>query len=156
MDVIAFQHRDFFIKQMECRLGLALTVSAGESRYPAVERILISRFPLSDEKAKEVIPLLKLEPMQETLIGKRDLIASGYGDLCGESDDADEYLSINESIIRRRNRWSSAREQAMIMAEIKRFSVADYVTLLTEKEDNCAYEILRYMDPGNPDNSGIS
>ena len=58
--MVCIRHRNYNIQDMECRIGLVLTASAGESKEPAAHKALLVRERLSDEQVENLRPWLKL------------------------------------------------------------------------------------------------
>lgn len=59
--VVAFRHR-MFDSDCLCRMGMFLTISAGDRKLPAVGKIFISRLKYSEEEMGNMLVFLKLEP----------------------------------------------------------------------------------------------
>lgn len=60
MCMICLRHRNYSVKDMECRIGLALTMSAGEVKEPTAHRCLVMRDFLPEEQLEKLRPWLKL------------------------------------------------------------------------------------------------
>lgn len=60
MCMICLRHRRYNVKDMECRVGLALTVSAGEIKEPTAHKCLLVRRELSDRTLEELRPWLSM------------------------------------------------------------------------------------------------
>lgn len=58
--MVCLRHRNYSVKDMECRIGLALVMGAGESKEPTVHRSLLIRQELDDEQLEELRPWLHL------------------------------------------------------------------------------------------------
>lgn len=58
--MICLRHRVYNVKVMECRVGLALTMSAGETKEPTAHRCLIVREKLDNDQLQGLRPWLKL------------------------------------------------------------------------------------------------
>lgn len=57
---MALRHRTFAVKQLECRLALCLTMSAGENKVPTVHKMLLSKWALSEEQLEGIRSYLSL------------------------------------------------------------------------------------------------
>ena len=58
--MVCLRHRNYSVKDVECRIGLALVMGAGESKEPTVHRTLLIRQELADEQLEELRPWLCL------------------------------------------------------------------------------------------------
>lgn len=47
---MALRHRNFTVKQLECRLALCLTIGAGENKVPTAHKMILSRLNLTKEQ----------------------------------------------------------------------------------------------------------
>lgn len=150
ISVIAFRHRTFLVKQAECRLGLVLTVSAGEAKKPVVHRMFFARSELKENVMEKIIPFLKLES-EEVLVREKDMLEfadkgnrTGYDFLSllnhGEEE---KYILIDEKSIRKQDKKLSRSDLAELYSYIKRYSAGTFLTALEEFDDNRTYEILR-------------
>lgn len=60
MSFVCLRHRSYTVKSVECRVGIALTMSAGEVKEPVVHRCLLTRVELEKEKIERLRPWLHL------------------------------------------------------------------------------------------------
>lgn len=60
LSMFVFRYRDFLTQPMECRLALAVTVSAGERR-PTAHRLAMTRQRLDEREQNAIIAILKIE-----------------------------------------------------------------------------------------------
>lgn len=148
--MIEFRHRSFVIRKAECRVGLALSASSGESKVPVVQKILLSRYPITEEIQQKILPFLKIES-EDVLIRTGDLLAlaeknklnfnfSALADEC----EADEYLLIDEKAIRKVNRKLNRYEMAEIMCLIKEASSGEYLVTVSEQDDGSAFNVIEH------------
>lgn len=149
INMIVFRHKNFFVKKMECRLGMVLTVASGEARNPVAQKVFISRNPISEDIIKNITPYLKLEPAQEMVVSRRDLLKLGFSDILDSTIDTDDYVIVNESMLRRKNKRMSMREVARLLAKIKAYSLSHYHVIVDEKEDSLAYELTQRKEDRN-------
>ncbi|MCD7882750.1 MAG: helix-turn-helix domain-containing protein [Lachnospiraceae bacterium] len=150
VSMVEFRHRSFLIKQAECRLGLVLTVSAGEKKHPVANRIFLSRQKLGKEKLEQIIPYLRLNS-DEILVRRSEMDSL----LSQEDRDGDrlnrilryapveEYYTIDESTIRKGDKRMSRSERAKLMSFFLDLSTAEFQTSLREEDDALTYELLR-------------
>lgn len=57
---VCFRHRKYSVKSLECRVGLALTMSAGEEKVPTAHRCLLLYEEISEDQIDELRPWLNL------------------------------------------------------------------------------------------------
>ena len=75
LSFLMFRHFRLNMGQLDCRLALAMTASAGnEDKNPTVHRALISRSQIRDEDLEGLLPLLDLNNSQ-IVISAEDLRA---------------------------------------------------------------------------------
>ncbi len=153
---LEFRHRSFLVKQAQCRLGMVLTVSAGELKRPVVQRILLCREKITSELLVKAAPFLKMD-VGELLISRKDLtdlknqserlnVNFDFEELIKHSD-FEDITFIDEGSIRKVNRRISNLEMAEIMAALRNVSYGTaYLSYLSEKEDSQTYGILRRME----------
>lgn len=150
ISMIEFRHRNFFVKQAECRLGLVLTVSAGEKKEPVTHRIFLSRTELDMQSLNYLIPYLKQE-MDEILISKQKLAEiveklnknADFSELLLKNKE--EFFRIDEKDIRRINPHLSRGEVAKIMAFIKASSLGSFSCFLSEAQDGACFELIHHQ-----------
>lgn len=58
--MICIRHRNYSVKDMECRVGLVLTVCAGETKEPTAHRCLLIRNELNKDILEELRPWLHM------------------------------------------------------------------------------------------------
>lgn len=151
ISTIEFRHRNFFIKQVECRMGMTLTVSSGETKAPVVSKIFLSRKPIEGELEQQLIPFLKLE--EEDVIISRESFQTLIQDEKDSNVDFDfgmlkndsiveEHMLINESMIRKQNKRLNRKQIAEIFSILKRYSEGAFLSGINEKEDSQTYELV--------------
>ncbi len=72
MCMMCLRHRNYSVKDMECRIGLALTMSAGELKEPTAHRCLVLRDFLDGKQLEELRSWLKL--ISDSFSIERDLL----------------------------------------------------------------------------------
>lgn len=140
-----FRYRNFFIKQMECRLGFLLSTASGEQKLPVVQKIMLSRSAFSDEKLRFFKPYLKMMD-DETIVLKSDLqfLREKYADFridFSAVDESEPCYVLNEKGIRGKNRSVSRTEIAAVVSSIRALSLAPYLLHISEREDSLLYDI---------------
>ncbi len=58
--MVCIRHRSYNTKQAECRMGLGLTVSAGDVKVPTVHKVLLVREELSNQALGNICPFMKM------------------------------------------------------------------------------------------------
>lgn len=143
INVVFFRHRNFFVKEMQCRIGLVLTISAGETKLPAVQRLLISRGNLEGELAALLVPYLKLtlNPVGESIIQKEKLkeVLSQEEQLGRYIQE--EYVLLDESLFLKTHKLEK-EEQSKIVSKFRREAIAPYVLKTEQREDDLVYMLM--------------
>lgn len=157
ISMIEFKHRIFLVNQVESRLGLVLTTTAGGKRNPIVHQILLSRSFIDDKELYRVVPYLKMENSNQCLIKKDEL---HYLDNKGVNldklkvmADTDEYMLIDQRILPMINRHLSRSQIAEIKGRLKAISYNGYCSVLDEEDDDAVFDILRDIIYNNENHS---
>lgn len=153
ISLIEFRHRNFFVRQAEARLGLVITVSAGDKKVPVTQRIFLSRKQIPESKIEAFVPFLKLEP-QDFLVRKDELerlvtqsAQPGFDSrACLAACEVNTYAIINAAVIRRGNRKMNRHTLAELLSCFKSSSAGDFLMLLEEQDDFLTYELLEGIE----------
>lgn len=150
ISMIAFRHRNFFVKQAECRMGLVLTVSAGEKKEPVTHRIFLSRKEQDKQSLKYLVPYLKQEA-DEILVAKQKFMKivdeyklNTYFSEFVQKNKGEEFYRIDEKDIRRINPHLTREEVTKIMSFIKNSSSGSFCHSLPDTQDGACFELVRY------------
>lgn len=149
VSMVEFRHRSFFIKEVECLMGLALTTTTGGKRYPTVHRMLLSRHKIPDDKLNQVMPYLKLTRENEFIIRKKDIemLSSELEmfdyDKIKSTIDSDEYLIFDQRMLPFMNKKLSRPQIAEIIGTLKNLSYESYSNVLSEADDDILFDRLR-------------
>lgn len=150
MVIIEFRHRNFLVRQVECRLGLMISCSSGEEKVPVVQKILLSRTPFSEdtdqEAFAEIAPCLKFV-QGEVFISKEryEKIRSEYRQYSIPDAKGKEELSyylVNEEMIQGGNR-KNRFEIAKLISILRDNAESPWIYNLTEREDSLVYSIIQ-------------
>lgn len=157
ISMIEFKHRFFSISQVECWRGLALTTMAGGKRNPVVHQILLSRSFIEDNDLRRVMPFLKIENADQSLI-KKDAMNCLVNDEVSLAKvkamaDTDEYMLIDQKILPMINRQLSRSQIAEVRGKLKANSYNGYRSILNEEDDDAIFDILRDIMNNHPDHS---
>lgn len=150
MNLILFRYRGFLVKQMECRLGLALTISAGEVKAPIVHRILLSRQEISASLLHEITPFMFLAEnsflVEESCL--EDVVKEypSLNDIINKIksfNSPGKYYLLDETIIRSARKKISQMEMAEIVSILLNTAEIPHSSRLTEWSDNKAFDLIR-------------
>lgn len=101
VSMICIRHRNYSVKDMECRIGLVLTISAGEAKEPTAHRCLLIRNELNKDILEEMRPWLRMVS-KRICINKDKLekilteVASKYPDCQDEIEKIRRTPSVDE------------------------------------------------------------
>lgn len=109
MSFLTFRHKYLNNKQNDCRMAEVLTVSAGESHYPTVQRMFISREEIQQKDLYLILPMLKLN-CEEIIISKTNLeqlvkdfqLSQNFTDSIEEISTKEEYYILQEKKLKDR------------------------------------------------------
>ena len=146
---IEFRNRNFILGQLECRIGLALTTTAGEEKIPVVEKIFLSRCPFSQEYFSIMAPLMKFVD-EDVLIAKKDLeeIQNRFSSCridTGALGNIKEYEVLDEQLLRKKYKELDRKEWTLFLSMIREKALAPYLLSLNEREDSLSYDIEQTM-----------
>lgn len=145
LSVIEFRHRSFFVKEVECRMGLALTTSAGENKLPVTQKIFIARKQIKEELAQAILPFLKLAE-EEIFITKEQLeeLRVLYPEIefvpMKDRDGEAQYCLLSEKMLRGRAVAVNRERRAALIRAVRERAAAAWSYSVTEREDSLAYE----------------
>lgn len=142
--VIALRYRPFD-SDCICRMGLVLTVSAGDLKIPAVGKIFIARMNCSDENAESILSVLKMELSTLRVPREKwDQWRQAHPELADGITARTEGTCLIDlhTLVKRVGMRSADLEELMS------YAVNEDVLRLTEAEDGAAYMLLR--DMGRP------
>lgn len=149
--VIEFRYRDFQVRSLNCRLGLVMTVSAGDIKQPTVHKMFISRDPLYGEEKNIIVQMLRMDS-GKFLVSKQTLLDiqkeyPRFSSVCGEllSRSFKEYVEVNESLIEI-NTKLKRKETIEFMSLIKKREELPYTMALRAKEDQFSYYFHNLVD----------
>jgi hypothetical protein len=147
---LEFRHRAFLIKEVQCRLGMVLTVSSGEVRKPVAHRIFLCRTPIDSQWSSRINPFLKLTVEdKEVLISKTELeklsqdksYAYDFNALI-EKINFEEYARISYGVIKSVDLRLSNYELGEAFAAI-RDKTGVYNSYIEEADDSQAFNMLQ-------------
>lgn len=147
-NVITFRHRSFWVRQIACRMGLALSVTAGEEKNPVAHKILLSRTKFSEGMVEKVLPFLKMETegayvRREGLeeLQKEQEQPYDFDKLLAE--EMDECILVDHALVRKGNKRMNRAEYAAVWGLLKSKSIGTFVESLTMEEDTAVYELMK-------------
>ncbi|MCI9436807.1 MAG: helix-turn-helix transcriptional regulator [Lachnospiraceae bacterium] len=153
LSFVIFRFRNFTVKKMLCRMGLAVTVSAGEQRQPVAHKFFISRDRLSDERQEKLFPFLRFSE-DDFVIGGDELDeiigeCPQYADIFSElkrTAEREQYFVVRESDFRAINRKLSQSEISSLRGVALGRAKAFKNVVVTEKEDAAMYGLVARQD----------
>lgn len=151
LSVIEFRHRSFFVKEVECRMGLALTTSAGENKLPVTQKIFIARKQITEELAQAILPFLKFTEdeiliTEEKLEELRILYPEIEFVLLKDRGREAQYCLLSEKTLRGREASVNRERRADLIRAVRERAAASWSYSVTEREDSLAYETEKRFD----------
>ncbi len=154
LSVLAFRHRSFVIKDVQCRMALALTTSSGSNKTPTCHKAFIVR-----DKNFEICDLKEIEPYlrffwrdQDILITKKkmeELFSGAAGEetarlLKNAFEDArlESYYEINEDRLLRANRGIGRKDIAAAFAHVLGAMELPHILQIVDDDDERTFELL--------------
>ncbi len=149
---VAFRHRNFMLKQAECRLGLVLTTSEGEIKTPTAHKIYLVRSDQNSYDLNEIVPYLKFMPDNEVLISA-DILNGLMEDeqdpraavlkRAFKDSRPELFYEVSEEMLRKGKRNMNRFEIAEIFSLVLEKAELSYMARVTEWEDSRTYDLLR-------------
>ena len=161
---IEFRHRIFYMKNVECRMRMALTVSAGEKKVPTAHKFIIYREPYELTEAQEKLLVnelkmttdeihLKAENLEQAghFLEEKTLERLKNGSL------EESYYVINETILKYVSPQMSRREVRGMFELLKGYSDEEYAIYVKEDDDAVVYSALHneVQLPGKKNRSSL-
>lgn len=146
---IEFRHRVFYLKNVECRVGMALTVSAGEKKVPVAHKFMIYREPyeLTEAQEKLLVNELKMTTGEihmkaEELERAKEFLEQKTYNRLKESGIEESYYVLNETILKYVSPHMSGREARGLFELLKGYSDEEYGMYIREEDDAVVYSSL--------------
>lgn len=152
MCMICLRHRNYTVKSVECRVGIALTMSAGELKEPVAHRCLLTRTELDKEKIGQLQPwlcmineIVRIEKSRaERLIKELEERYPEHREeigLIAKTAAHREYLEFDVSMLRR---WLSIGRQEMLKVLTEFYNRADKPKnyMVSSADDIRMYELI--------------
>lgn len=147
--LVLFRYRSFAIREMTCRLGMAVTMSSGEKKMPTAHKLLITREKLDKKALNMVIPYLRFqtEGIRISEYGIADAIEK-YPEYEKQFSELlriarrSEQMVINEDDIRLTDRKLSQIQVAQLKSILIRESDALRNVKLVEEEDSQVFYLI--------------
>ena len=156
LSLLTFRDRIFLSGKAQSRMGLAMTIAAGEVKHPVVHKLVIYRenFVLSSEQEDRLINLMKMSGTDkdiyissENLIEeKASLKEKGLEDMVQAIEKhlpVRTYYILNREILKSLKRRINDVEMTRIIAELKGLDEFSYTIQISEEDDKELFEILR-------------
>ena len=149
LSFIEFRHRVFYLKNVECRVGMALTVSAGEKKVPTAHKFIVYREPyeLTEVQEKLLVNELKMTTGEihlkaEELEHAKDYLEEKTFNKLRKSRLEESYYVLNEAILKYLSPQMSRREARGLFELLKGYSDEEYAMYVNEEEDAVVYSAL--------------
>lgn len=154
ISVFMFRYRDFITRQMECRLAMAVTMSAGETKKPTAHRILLSRRQLDKRGQDAVAAYLTMNNadiwIEEQTLSQyipEDFSQKELLDAIVEEVKNKHYFLINESDIRKAKRKISQRQLMQIRRLLDEISEGQPENVqISESDDSEVFILLEEVN----------
>ena len=156
LSLIMFRDRLFLSGKVQSRMGLAMTIAAGEVKHPVVHKLVVYReeFVLSSEQEDRLINLMKMSGLDkdiyissENLIEeKASLKEKGLEDIIQLIEKylpERTYYILNREILRNLRRRITDMEMTQIIADLKELDEFSYMIQIDEEDDKELFEILK-------------
>lgn len=157
LSLITFRHRTFYLKHVKCRIGLAMTISAGEKKEPVTHKLAICRsdYHMTEEQWERIVKQLRIQRNSDLYLSREDLkneeiyTASPNAKVVLDSIISKvpqgEYYVVNREILKSINRWVSYDEIDEIISKLGEFMGEQYTMNLQEEDDRRLYDLLTKM-----------
>lgn len=154
LSLVTFRHRTFYVKNVNCRAGLAMTISAGEKKEPVVHKMAIYRteYDLSDEQKQKIVKILRIEKNSDLYLSREDLEndivycisphAKAVVNSIVTKIPRGEYFVLNREILKSINRRISYEEIDEIIFALSDCVDNEYTMNLDEEDDRKLYDLL--------------
>ena len=142
------------MKNVNCRAGLAMTISAGEKKEPVVHKMAIYRteYDLSDEQKQKIVKILRIEKNSDLYLSREDLEndtvycisphAKAVVNSIVTKIPRGEYFVLNREILKSINRRISYEEIDEIIFALSDCVDNEYTMNLDEEDDRKLYDLL--------------
>ena len=159
---LVFRFRNFSVKEMLCRMGMAITVSAGEQRQPVAHKFFITRSRLEGERQKEVFPFLRFSEDDFMITAEElDDIIAEYPEYAGifselkRTAGQEQYFIIRDSDFRAINKKLSRSEISRLRGiGLGRANTWKNVCI-SEREDAAVYGLLARQEGSSSDERAL-
>lgn len=149
VSVIEFRHRSFLFRKVACRLGLVLTVSAGERKIPVAHKFLMYREEqkLNPKQEKLLLNMLKMtgkEVYIEEDVLKMSHTAEVYPTIKEVIDriPAVPYYVLSPAVLKGIDRKLSDVQLNELFSALKADAESPYSLYIEETDDNAVYETI--------------
>ena len=154
---VLLRYKAFRVRDAKCRMGMVLTMSAGEPQVPTAHKIFLSRQQIvKDEMFEDIMPVLshvgqKLVFMQEGIEKLRQEVKMGSLEkivqiLEVESEADVKEIECNEVIHKLSREKCSNMEIAKVLTQLMRLSINNSRFTIGQTEDNVVYDLLNYYE----------
>lgn len=161
MSLITFRHRTFYLKKVKCRLGLTMTISAGEKKQPVVHKLAIYRdeYDLTEEQQQRIMNILRIQGESEVYLNPEDLKNDTYREISQNAEaviksivtrlPVNECYVVNRELLKSMNRRISYEEIDEILLKLNENAEERYTMSLDEEEDKKFFDLLSSFEESN-------
>lgn len=154
--MICLRHRHYSLKEAECRLGLVLTISAGEVKEPVAHRCLLVRDELAKDYQEILSPWLHMigSDVIRIEVGKLDKIleeaSEQYPEFADEIKEIKihalkkQYIDFSVEMMRRQLPLDN-RQFVALLSKLYRVSEKIKSHRISQADDICAYTMYTFI-----------
>lgn len=156
LSLLTFRDRLFLSGKAQSRMGLAMTIAAGELKHPVVHKLAIYRedFTLSSEQEDRLINLMKISGLDkdiyipsDNLFEEREVLTEkGLEDIVQAIEKylpERKYYILNREILKSLKRRINDVEMTRIIADLRELDDSSYTIQIKEEDDKELFEILK-------------
>lgn len=149
--MIEFRYRNFQVRKLSCRLGMVMTVSAGDEKQPSVHKMFFSRTPLQGKEKDTIIQMLRMNAgrflvSRQTLLDMREKYPE-FSPACNELLNRmyKEYTEVSAGVIEMSTDLNR-KKMIEFMSLIRKREGLPYTIALRAQEDQFSHYIYSLDD----------
>lgn len=145
ISILEFRYRSFKVRDVVCRMGLVLTVSAGEQKFPIVHKLFISRDKLEGKLRDNILQMLRLSnyefKVSQRTLEKIQEQYPKYAAICKELQGREfqKYITVNENTFWRENGDLEKKELLELLLILKKMENIAYNIPVRRDEDRYSF-----------------
>lgn len=149
--MIEFRYRNFQVRKLSCRLGMVMTVSAGDVKQPSVHKMFFSRTPLNGKARETIIQMLRMNA-DRFLVSRQTLLDiwekyPEFSPACNEllKRDCKEYMEVSAGVVEMSTDLNR-KKMIEFMSLIGKIEGLPYTIALKAQEDQFSHYIYSLDD----------